>query len=335
MTRVFLTGGSGLIGGALAARLVERGDEVVALARSDAAERALAARGVARVVRGDVLDEAALTAGMEGCALLYHVAGINTMCPDDPAAMFHVNVRGAELAVRAASRAGVPRVVLTSSAAALGEAHGTVGSEDSPHRGSYLSIYERTKHEGELAALAAARSDGIELVAVNPSSVQGPGRAGGTGRILIAYLNGKLPAFVDTQLSLVDIADCVEAHVLAAERGDARRALRDQRRDALGPRGAGRRRRDRRPAAHAAAPAAARRARRRGRRRDRVPRPRQEAAGVPGDGPHAAPRPPLRRHARDARARARLHARRGDVPAHDRVGAGAGPRARLTRPGGG
>ena len=219
MTRVFLTGGSGLIGGALAARLVERGDEVVALARSDAAEQALAARGVARVVRGDVLDEAALTAGMAGCALLYHVAGINTMCPEDPAAMFHVNVRGAELAVRAASRAGVPRVVLTSSAAALGEAHGTVGTEDSPHRGSYLSIYERTKHEGELAALAAARSEGIELVAVNPSSVQGPGRAGGTGRILIAYLNGKLPAFVDTQLSLVDIADCVEAHLLAAERG--------------------------------------------------------------------------------------------------------------------
>ena len=109
--------------------------------------------------------------------------------------------------------------MLTSSAAALGEAHGTVGSEDSPHRGSYLSVYERTKHEGEVAAFAAARSAGVELVAVNPSSVQGPGRAGGTGRILIAYLNGRLRAFVDTTISLVDIADCIEAHVLAAERG--------------------------------------------------------------------------------------------------------------------
>jgi dihydroflavonol-4-reductase len=218
LTRVFLTGGSGLIGGALAARLAERGDDVVALARSDEGERALAVRG-ARVVRGDVLDEDALAAGMAGCELLYHVAGINTLCPDDPAALFHVNVRGAETAARAAARAGVGRVVLTSSAASLGEAHGTVGREDTPHRGTYLSVYERSKHEGEIAAFAAARRAGVELVSVNPSSVQGPGRAGGTGRIMIAYLNGRLRAFVDTQISIVDIADCVEAHVLAAERG--------------------------------------------------------------------------------------------------------------------
>jgi len=218
MTRSFLTGGSGVVGGALAAGLAERGDELVALARSDAAERALAARG-ARVVRGDLLDEDALAAGMAGCALVYHVAGINTMCPSDPAALIHVNVRGAESAVRAAARAGVPRVVLTSSAAALGEAQGSVGREDSPHRGSYLSVYERSKHEGEIAAFAAARRAGIELVAINPCSVQGPGRARGTGRILIAYLNGRLRAFVDTQISVVDIADCVEAHLLGGARG--------------------------------------------------------------------------------------------------------------------
>jgi dihydroflavonol-4-reductase len=218
VSKVFLTGGSGLIGAALAARLAERGDELVALARSDASAGKLERHG-ARVVRADLLDEDALAAGMDGCALLYHVAGINTMCPDDPAALFHVNVRGAETAVRAAARAGVPRVVLTSSAAALGEAHGTVGNEDSPHRGSYLSVYERTKHEGEIAAFAAARRVGVELVSVNPSSVQGPGRAGGTGRILIAYMNGRLRAFVDTDISIVDIDDCVEAHVLAAERG--------------------------------------------------------------------------------------------------------------------
>jgi len=220
VTAVFLTGGSGLVGGALAARLVERGDEVVALARSDAAERALVARG-ARVVRGDVLDEDAMAAGMAGCALVYHVAGVNTLCPADPAPLFHVNVRGAETAVRAAARAGVGRIVLTSSAASLGEAPGTVGREDTQHRGTYLSVYERSKHEGELAAFAAARRAGIELVSINPSSVQGPGRAGGTGRIMIAYLNGRLRAFVDTHISIVDIADCVEGHVLGAERGRA------------------------------------------------------------------------------------------------------------------
>jgi dihydroflavonol-4-reductase len=218
VTRVFLTGASGLIGGALAARLVERGDELVALARSDASARALAGRG-ARVVRGDVLDEDALADGMAGCELLYHVAGINTMCPTNPTALFDVNVRGAEAAVLAAARADVRRVVLTSSAASLGEPAGTVGSERSPHRGSYLSIYERSKREGEIAAFAAARRSGVELVSVNPSSVQGPGRAGGTGRIMIAYLNGRLRAFVDTHISIVDIDDCVEGHLLGAERG--------------------------------------------------------------------------------------------------------------------
>jgi dihydroflavonol-4-reductase len=219
MTRVFLTGASGLVGGALLARLRERGDEVTALARSDAAAAAVSERAAAAVARGDVLDEDALAAGMDGCELVYHVAGINTLCPTDPAALFHVNVRGAETAVRAAARAGVSRVVLTSSAATLGEVKGTPGSEDSPHRGWYLSTYERSKREGELAAFDAARRAGVELVAVNPSSVQGPGRSGGTGKILIAYLNGKLRAFVHTQISLVDIRDCIEGHLLAAERG--------------------------------------------------------------------------------------------------------------------
>ena len=218
MARVFLTGASGFIGGALLARLVERGDAVVALARSDAAAASLHERG-ADVVRGDVLDEDALAAGMEGCELTYHVAGINTLCPPDPAALFHVNVRGPEAVVRAAARVRVRRVVHTSSAAALGEAKGTIGSEASPHRGWYLSTYERSKHEGELAAFAAGRRVGVELVSVNSSSVQGPGRTGGTGRILIAYLNGRLRAFVDTRISLVDIRDCVEGHLLAAERG--------------------------------------------------------------------------------------------------------------------
>ena len=218
MTRVFLTGGSGFVGGALLELLIERGDEVRALARSEEAAAALRGRGAA-VARGDSVDEDALADGMRGCDLVYHVAGVNMLCPTDPVALFDVNVRGAEAAVRAAARAGVGRVVLTSSAAALGEAEGTVGHEGSPHRGSYLSTYERSKHEGEVAAFATARRAGVDLVAVNPSSVQGPGRTGGTGRILIAYLNGTLKAFVDTSLSLVDIRDCVEGHLLAAEHG--------------------------------------------------------------------------------------------------------------------
>jgi dihydroflavonol-4-reductase len=216
VAKVFLTGGSGFLGGALLKALQGRGDEVVALARSDSAAASL---GAAQVVRGDTLDEDAMAEGMRGCDIVFHVAGMNTMCPTDPLEMIHVNVRGAEAAVRATARAGIERLVLTSSAASLGEERGTVGNEDSPHRGSYMSVYERSKHEGEVAALAAGERDGVEVVSVNPSSVQGPGRAGGTGRIMIAYLNGKLRAFVHTNISIVDIRDTVEGHLLAAEKG--------------------------------------------------------------------------------------------------------------------
>jgi dihydroflavonol-4-reductase len=218
VARVFLTGGSGFIGGAITARLLERGEHVVALARSDTAAAVVSERG-AEVARGHVLDEEAMAKGMADCDLAYHVAGMNSHCPSDPDLLLRVNVQGAEAAVRAAARAGVRRVVYTSSAAAVGEAAGTVGREDSPHRGSYLSVYDRSKHEGERAAFAAGRRDGVEVVAVNPSSVQGPGRSEGNGKLVIDYVNGRLRAFVDTNISVVDIDDCAMGHLLAAERG--------------------------------------------------------------------------------------------------------------------
>jgi dihydroflavonol-4-reductase len=216
--KVFLTGGGGFIGGALATALRARGDEVVGLARSETAAQALASKDL-RVVRGDVLDPGALATAMAGCELVYHVAGINSHCPKDPARLMRVNVEGTENVVRSAARAGIGRVVFTSSAASIGEAEGTVGTEASPHRGSYLSVYDQSKHDGERVAFAAAADTGVDVVALNPSSVQGPPRTGGNGAIIIAYLNGRLRAFVDTHVSVVDVQDVVEAHLLAAERG--------------------------------------------------------------------------------------------------------------------
>ena len=220
MTKIFVTGASGFIGGAVATRLQERGEEVVGLARSDASAAKIGARGV-KVARGDVLDEESLVRGMAGCELVYHCAGLNSHGPPDPDLLLEVNARSPEIVVQAAARAGVRRVVYTSSGASVGEAHGTIGHEGSVHRGSYLSVYDRSKHLGEQAAFAAAHRSGVEVVAICPSSVQGPGRASGNGKLILDYVNGKLPAFVDTYVSVVDIADCAEAHLLAAERGRA------------------------------------------------------------------------------------------------------------------
>lgn len=216
--KVFLTGGSGFVGRGVLGALVAQGREVVALTRSPGGAAAIEALG-ARPVLGDVLDEDSLASGMAGCEVVYHVAGKNAFCLADPSPLFTVNVQGSLGVVRAAARAGVRRIVYTSSAATLGEAPGTVGREDAVHRGEFISAYERSKYQAELAVMGAGPEHGLEVVSMNPSSVQGPGRTGGTARLLIDYLNGRLKVFVDTRLSLVDIADCSAGHVLAETRG--------------------------------------------------------------------------------------------------------------------
>jgi dihydroflavonol-4-reductase len=190
----------------------------VALARSQRAADALRAAGAEPVV-ADLLDEPALTAALRGCDVGFHVAGVNTLCPADPTELEIVNVAGAAAVARAAAAAGLPRLVHTSSAATIGEPRGTTGREDTEHRGWYLSDYDRTKHAGERAVLEIAAAEGLDVVCVNPASVQGPGRATGTAKMLLAQLDGRLKAFVDTRISVVDIDDCTRGHLLAAERG--------------------------------------------------------------------------------------------------------------------
>lgn len=215
---VFLTGATGFVGGALMERLLADGIEVRALVRSkDAAE--LVRRLGAVPVQGDLLADTDLAPAISGCTVVFHAAGLNHFCMPDPKPLFRVNVDGSVRLIQAAARAGAPKLVYTSSAATLGEAEGSIGSEYSVHRGWFLSAYERSKYLAEQAAKRTASSLGIELICLNPSSVQGPGRSSGTARWLISYANGRLRWFIKTRTSLVDIADCTEAHVLAAGRG--------------------------------------------------------------------------------------------------------------------
>lgn len=214
----FVTGGSGFVGGALLARLVADGREVRALARSEEAAASIGTAG-ARSVAGDLFDVAALLEGMRGCETIFHVAGVNAMCVRDPGEMLHTNLEGSDVVLRAAAAVGARRLVLTSSAATIGEPAGVVGREDTPHRGAFLSDYERSKFLAEQRVLAVADELDIEVVCVNPSSVQGPGRTGGSARILIRLVDARLPFIVNTHLSIVDVDDCAEAHILAESRG--------------------------------------------------------------------------------------------------------------------
>jgi len=214
----FVTGGSGFVGGAVIRALVDEGRPVRALARSATAAASVRALG-AEPVAGELLDRTGLAGAMRGSSVAFHVAGINQMCPRDPGKLYATNVEGAATAVHAAADAGVTRVVLTSSSASIGEASGTVGREDTRHRGTFLSHYERSKFLGERAARAAAEERGIELVTVNPSSVQGPGRTTGSARILLHAARARTTVLLDTSFSIVDVDDCATGHVLAAARG--------------------------------------------------------------------------------------------------------------------
>ncbi len=217
---LLITGAGGFVGRAVLDRLLADGRTVRALTRSDASADALRAAG-AEPVRGDILDPASLAPALAGAEVVYHVAGVNGFCLRDPSELDRANVDGTRNVVAAAGAAGVRRVVYTSSAAVIGEEAGTVGTEWSPHRGRFLSRYERSKHCAERVALATAAEAGVELVCVNPASVQGPGRTRGTARILIDALNGRLRMVVDSRLSIVDVDDCARGHLLAEARGVA------------------------------------------------------------------------------------------------------------------
>jgi len=230
---VLVTGATGFIGGLLTARLLESARRVRAFVRRPPDEQGLrriiwgphppgdaggeaARRARLEIVHGHLGDAEALARAADGCEIVYHVAGINAMCLRDPAPMYETNVEGTRRVLEASRAAGVRRVVLTSSASTLGGDGRTVMDETAPPPLEVDSHYARSKQLGEQLALEFR---GVEVVAVNPSSVQGPGRRGGTARILISYLNGRLPFVLSTRFGLCYTEDCVTGHLLAEVRG--------------------------------------------------------------------------------------------------------------------
>lgn len=213
--KVAVTGGTGVVGRAVVRHLVGADHQVSALARSDRSATELSKSGVTPIA-GDVLDGGSLARLVEGSEVVFHIAGVNEMCSKDPSHMWEVNVEGSRRVLEACVRGGVRRLVHTSSAVTLGEPLGEIGRENSTHRGHFLSEYERTKTISERLLLDSTT---VEVVSVNPSSVQGPGRATGTGALFLALARGEIPVLVDTTISLVDIDDCARGHLLAATQG--------------------------------------------------------------------------------------------------------------------
>ena len=216
--RALVTGATGYVGGAILGHLVAAGHEVNATVRSADGAELVRARG-GRPIVASLAQEDTLISAMEGSDVVFHAAGVNGFCLPDSREMFASNVAGSVGVIRAALQAGVGQVIYTSSAVTIGEQANEIGNEGTTHRGWYLSEYERSKVEAERAVAIEAEDLGVNVVSVNPASVQGPGRVTGTARLLLAFLKGRLRWLPDTRATIVDVDDCARGHLLAAERG--------------------------------------------------------------------------------------------------------------------
>ena len=221
--RVFVTGGTGFIGGQVVRRLRERGDEVRALVRSPDKGQALADLGC-ELVSGTLSNKDAIRAGMEGCDAAIHGAAVYEVgIPEsEHRAMYEANVIGTENVLRAALEAKLPKVVYISTVGAFGNTKGQVVDETYQHPGTgYTSYYEETKVEAHRLAKRLIAEEGLPCVIVQPGGVYGPQDHSAIGQQMNQFLSGRMPliAFPDLGFNMVHVDDVAAGVLLALDKG--------------------------------------------------------------------------------------------------------------------
>jgi dihydroflavonol-4-reductase len=223
MAKTLVTGASGFVGSHLVRALAARGDELRLLARRDANLEHLDDLEFERTT-GDITDRRAVRRAMKGAERVFHVAGSTSMRGGgDRQRIFDVNVGGTIHVVEEALRAGVERVVHTSSAGAVGPARpGGTADESQPFRAADLGLsYVNSKHEAEVEVLKAV-THGLDVVIVNPTFVLGPDDPTGTSNALVKRLMlRQIPFFIDGGLNIVDVRDVAKGHLQADRKGKA------------------------------------------------------------------------------------------------------------------
>ena len=221
--KVFVSGATGYIGVQLVKRLVKEGAEVHALYRSIEKTLPLKLAGVS-LFKGDILEPGSLDAAMKGCTRAFHAAAFASVWTPDPGLVYQLNVDGALHVVRAAQKAGISRIVVTSTAGVLGPSAGDPVSEDSPLPDSFFTPYERSKHQMEQHLMKVDPND-IEVVIVNPTRVYGPGlmtESNGVTKMIRSYLKSNwryVPGNGNQSGNYAYIEDVVSGHLLAMEKG--------------------------------------------------------------------------------------------------------------------
>jgi dihydroflavonol-4-reductase len=222
--RVLVTGATGFIGSAVTRRLLERGQEVVTLVEPNVDAGNLEGLDVKQVV-GDLRRADDVRQVVSGCRAVFHVAALYRFWARDPSAFYAINVEGTRNVLGAATEAGVERLVYTSTVGTLGLEHVTDGTTAADER-SFPDVrhlygsYKRSKYVAEHEVLRAI-AEGLPASIVLPTFPLGPGDRAPTptGQLVLDYLNGRVPGFVDTILNVAHVDDVAAGQLLALERG--------------------------------------------------------------------------------------------------------------------
>jgi dihydroflavonol-4-reductase len=219
--KVFLTGATGFVGHHVAKALAAEGADLRMLVRNSSNLKNL--EGIpGETVVGDLARPESFAPALTGCDAVMHVAADYRLWIRDPDTMYRANVDGTRDLLRLAREAKVPRVVYTSSVATMHfRTDGIVVNEDTPvSLADMVGHYKRSKFLAEQQAIAAAQ-DGQQVIILNPTTPIGPNDAKPTptGRIFVDFLNRKFPAYIDTGLNLVDVAEVARTHVVALTKG--------------------------------------------------------------------------------------------------------------------
>jgi len=219
--KALVTGATGFVGGAVARALVRRGIDVRVMARSGSDLQNL--RGLPHeLVTGDLRDQASLRSALTGCSQLYHVAAHYALWAKDPSIFYDVNVIGTKNLLEAARDVGTERIVYCSTIGAIGlPPSGGLGTEETPVSLEQMAgHYKRSKYLAEQEVLKLARA-GLPVVIVNPSAPVGAAdvKPTPTGQIVVDFMKGRMPAYIETGLNIVDVDDVAAGHLLAMEKG--------------------------------------------------------------------------------------------------------------------
>ncbi len=219
---ILVTGATGFVGAAVARALLSEGERVRVLVRTQSNRENIVNLNV-EIAHGDLNVPNSLISAVQGCDAVFHVAADYRLWARNPDEMTKTNVDGSCAIIRAATEAGVERIVYTSSVATLGiNPDGTPANEETPVvLADMIGIYKRSKFLAEDAVRGLIEDIGAPVVIVNPSAPVGPRdvKPTPTGKMVVDAAAGKMPAYVDTGLNIVHVDDVATGHLLAWRKG--------------------------------------------------------------------------------------------------------------------